>query len=63
MKERGSQEDNMFDPEVVEQVTKESSNTDYSSMTVAELKDILRSKGLKVGGKKSELIERLEESS
>jgi len=69
MKERGSlpfeeeEEDNMFDPEVVEQVTKESSNTDYSSMTVAELKDILRSKGLKVGGKKSELIERLEESS
>ena len=36
---------------------------DYSSMTVVELKDILRSKGLKVSGKKAELIERLEESS
>jgi len=71
MKERGSipveddedeEEEEIFEPEVVEPTTKES-NTDYSSMTVAELKDILRSKGLKVGGKKAELIERLEESS
>eukprot|EP00571_Detonula_confervacea_P009843 CAMPEP_0172299206 /NCGR_PEP_ID=MMETSP1058-20130122/1565_1 /TAXON_ID=83371 /ORGANISM="Detonula confervacea, Strain CCMP 353" /LENGTH=769 /DNA_ID=CAMNT_0013008567 /DNA_START=78 /DNA_END=2387 /DNA_ORIENTATION=- len=36
---------------------------DYSKMTVAELKDILRGKGLKVGGKKAVLIERLEDSS
>ena len=34
-------------------------DTDYTSMTVAQLKEILRSKGLKVGGKKSELIDRL----
>ena len=33
----------------------------YSQMTVAELKETLRSKGLKVSGKKSELIERLME--
>jgi len=36
-----------------------SSDVDYSAMTVAELKDLLRDRGLKVGGKKSELIERL----
>lgn len=34
-------------------------NMDYDSMTVAQLKDLLRERGLKVGGKKSELIERL----
>ena len=33
---------------------------DYSSMTVVQLKDILRSKGLKVSGRKAILIERLE---
>ena len=33
---------------------------DYSSMTVAELKTVLKEKGLPVSGKKSELIERLE---
>ena len=32
---------------------------DYSQMTVAELKDILRGKGLKVSGKKGDLIARL----
>ena len=32
---------------------------DYESMTIAQLKDLLRERGLKVGGKKSELIERL----
>jgi len=32
---------------------------DYSSMTVAELKTVLKEKGLPVSGKKSELIERL----
>eukprot|EP00956_Cyclotella_meneghiniana_P013309 scaffold19173_cov55-Cyclotella_meneghiniana.AAC.4 len=35
---------------------------DYTQLTVAELKDALRSKGLKVSGKKSELIERLQNS-
>jgi len=33
---------------------------DYSKMTVVQLKDILRAKGLKVSGRKAELIERLE---
>ena len=32
---------------------------DYSKMTVVQLKDVLRSKGMKVSGKKAELIERL----
>jgi hypothetical protein len=36
------------------------SSKDFSSMTVIELKDELRSKGLKIGGKKAELIERLQ---
>ncbi len=34
----------------------------YEDMTVAELKDLLKQQGLKVSGKKSELIERLVES-
>lgn len=33
---------------------------DYSSLSVIELKKLLRERGLKVGGKKSELIERLQ---
>ena len=35
---------------------------DYKSMTVSELKDLLRDRGLKLGGKKAELIERLSQS-
>ena len=38
------------------------SDTNFSEMTVAMLKDECRSRGLKVGGKKAELIERLENS-
>ena len=37
-------------------------NMEYESMTVAELKEILKARGLKVGGKKAELIQRLTES-
>ena len=33
---------------------------DLSSLTVPELKDMLRDRGLKVGGKKAELIDRLQ---
>lgn len=36
---------------------------DLSKMTVAQLKDECRSRGLKVGGKKAELIERLENAT
>lgn len=39
-----------------------SEQIDLSQLTVSDLKDMLRSKGLKVGGKKSELIERLQQS-
>ena len=38
-------------------------SVDFSKMTVAQLKDECRSRGLKVGGKKAELIERLETST
>jgi len=41
----------------------EPTHVDYTSLTVPALKDILRSKGLKVGGKKAELIERLQSQS
>ena len=35
--------------------------TDWKSLTVAKLKDELRARGLKVGGKKKELVRRLAE--
>ena len=38
-----------------------SDDVDYSSMTVAELKDLLKAAGKPVSGKKAELIERLHE--
>ena len=47
------------DDESEEQVSTD--NIDYSSMTVAELKEILKEKGLPVSGKKADLIERLSE--
>jgi len=37
----------------------ESEDTDYSSMKVAELKELLKEKDLPVSGTKAELIERL----
>ncbi|MGB1487915.1 MAG: SAP domain-containing protein [Candidatus Poseidoniaceae archaeon] len=53
---------------VQEKVTEEapaeeatSDDVDYSSMTVAELKDLLKAAGKPVSGKKAELIERLQE--
>jgi beta-lactam-binding protein with PASTA domain len=36
---------------------------EYESMTVAQLKELLKEQGLPVSGKKAELIERLMESS
>ena len=41
----------------------DSEDADYSKMSVAELKEILKEKKLPVSGKKSELIERLEGDS
>ncbi len=38
-------------------------DTDYSKMSVAELKELLKEKKLPVSGKKSELIERLQGDS
>ena len=52
-------------PEPVEESAAEpeavSDAVDYSSMTVAQLKDLLREAGKTVSGKKAELIERLQE--
>jgi isochorismate hydrolase len=52
--------------EVVEEATpaveeSPSEDVDYSSMTVAELKELLKAAGKPVSGKKAELIERLQE--
>lgn len=41
----------------------ENKSVDYSSLTVAQLRDILRRRGLKVSGKKADLISRLASSS
>ena len=52
------------DVEEVEYETPESDDTsevDYESMTVAELKELLREAGKPVSGKKAELISRLQE--
>ena len=50
-----SVEEDAVEPEAV------SDEVDYSSMTVAQLKDLLREAGKTVSGKKAELIERLQE--
>ena len=49
------------DSEESEIVDESNENVDYSSMTVAELKKILKEKGLPVSGKKADLIDRLSE--
>jgi ribosomal protein uL24 len=57
------------DEEVTEEETDDSKKeeiseeTDYSKMSVAELKDVLKEKGLPVSGKKADLIERLQGDS
>ena len=48
--------------ETEESLMFEEEEDDFESMTVAQLKDVLRSRGLKVGGRKAELIERLRSS-
>lgn len=58
-KDEGSEKeatDEKTDDSKDEEVSEE---TDYSKMSVAELKEVLKEKGLPVSGKKAELIERL----
>ena len=43
------------------QVATESGNEDYDSMTVAQLKELLKAAGKPVSGKKADLIARLQE--
>ena len=64
----GPIEEETADEETTEEVveteqTKTEDADDYDNMTVAELKDVLKEKGLPVGGKKADLIERLKGDS
>ena len=64
----GPIEEETADEEATEEVveteqTKTEDTDDYDNMTVAELKDVLKEKGLPVGGKKADLIERLKGDS
>ncbi len=62
-KDEGSEEkvtEEKTDDSKKEEVSEE---TDYSKMSVAEIKDILKEKGLPVSGKKADLIERLQGDS
>ncbi len=49
--------------EATENKEPEAKDVDYDSMTVPQLKDALKEKGLPVGGKKAELIDRLKGGS
>ena len=62
-KDEGSEEE--VTEEETDDIIKEevSEETDYSKMSVAELKDVLKEKGLPVSGKKADLIERLQGDS
>lgn len=54
-------EDDVIESEEESEEPSSTESVDYSSMTVAELKEILKEKGLPVSGKKADLIERLSE--
>ena len=54
-------EDKVTPPPLIEEAAPPAADVDYSKMTVVQLKDLLRSKGLKVSGKKAVLIKRLME--
>ncbi|RZD44473.1 MAG: hypothetical protein CXT68_09305, partial [Methanobacteriota archaeon] len=57
-----SAEEDVAKPEAVSDETEAvSDEVDYSSMTVVQLKDLLREAGKTVSGKKAELVERLQE--
>ena len=60
----GPVEENADESEEDEDTQEDNSeDTDYSKMSVAELKEILKEKKLPISGKKSELIERLQGDS
>ena len=63
-KDEGSNEEEVTEEETNDIKKEEvSEETDYSKMSVAELKDVLKEKGLPVSGKKADLIERLQGDS
>ena len=59
----GPIEEETADEEATDEVVETEDADDYDNMTVAELKDVLKEKGLPVGGKKADLIERLKGDS
>ena len=64
----GPIEEETTDEEATEEIveteqTKAEDTDDYDNMTVPELKNVLKEKGLPVGGKKADLIERLKGDS
>ena len=66
--EPSEEKDESSDEEITEEADSNkkeevSEETDYSKMSVAELKDVLKEKGLPVSGKKADLIERLQGDS
>ena len=62
--ESGNEETDESGNEETEDTQEDNSeNADYSKMSVAELKDILKEKKLPVSGKKADLIERLQGDS
>ena len=67
--ETSEEKDDVNEEKVTEEKTNDSKKeevheeTDYSKMSVAELKDVLKEKGLPVSGKKADLIERLQGDS
>jgi hypothetical protein len=54
-------DDNIEPEESLEEEVNESAEVDYSSMTVVQLKELLKAAGKPVSGKKSDLITRLNE--
>jgi len=54
-------EEEVISEEVLESESAESDEVDYSSLTVSELKELLKAAGKPVSGKKAELIDRLNE--
>jgi small subunit ribosomal protein S3Ae len=54
-------DEDVVSEDVVESDSSENEDTDYSSLTVSELKELLKAAGKPVSGKKAELIDRLNE--